>query len=127
MENKFTIDTSAVAEYIKGIETLVCSVSTAKRNGKITNTLTRVKKDGYGKCLESFCNSINEKLKNHIIGTVELDYVFDGDADKPNTLMLVETIREIRYIGEITYFVPELIDGTWVYKKSDKSEEVGGK
>ncbi|MGL6185511.1 MAG: hypothetical protein ACRC1T_09055 [Clostridium chrysemydis] len=115
MENKkFKVDTSKVAECIKNWDTIICSVSTAKRNGKVTNRLTRVKKDGYGKCIESFCAHHNEKLTNYIVGTVELDYI-PNNENEPNILILVERINELNITGEFKQFVPTLVEDTWVY------------
>lgn len=116
MEN-LKIKADVIQQTIDSWDTIICSVSSAKRNGKITNRITWVRRDNPEKCIKSFVEKYSEKLTNYILGKVEL-YPICMDGFTPNHIQLVEHVDKT--IGEVKYFKPSLDeDGYWVYELDD--------
>ena len=113
VENK-NINADEIQECIDNWEVILCSISSAKRNGKVTNRKTWVRRDNPEKCIDSFLAKYNEKLTNFELGFVDMKG-FKVKENEPNMVSLTEMLSD-GTMGEVKFFVPELIDGVWVYK-----------
>lgn len=113
VENK-KINADAIQECIDKWEVILCSISSAKRNGKVTNRKTWVRRDNPEKCINSFLEKHKEKLTNFELGFVDMKG-FKAKENEPNMVTLTEMVSD-GTMGEVKFFVPELIDDVWVYK-----------
>lgn len=109
------VDLSKVKECIENWDTIICSISTAKRNGKVINRITRVKNENYEKCIKSFCDHHKEKLTNYRMGELILRYIENEKQGEHPYIKVVEYIPDSLYFGEFKQFAPTLVEDTWVY------------
>ncbi|MGL5964817.1 MAG: hypothetical protein ACRCZ2_10545 [Fusobacteriaceae bacterium] len=106
MELNFEQIHKCVAEW----DTIICSVSSAKRNGIVTNRITWVRRDEAEKCVESFLDNLQakskdgrrEKLTNYVLGKVDIRGVVVKE-DEPNMIRLMEYLPSGQ-IGDVKEF-----------------------
>lgn len=113
------VNISKVEECISKWETIVCSISSSKRNGKVTNRTTRVKKEGYEKCIRSFCDFHKEKLTNYTLGKLVIRYVENDKQGEYPYIMVLEHIPNTLIFGEYKKFEPKHVDGSIMYELID--------
>lgn len=107
-------NTSAVLEAINNWETVICGVSTAKRNGKVTYKEIRVRLSNVEEDIKSYCDSINQKLTNSIVGDVKM--LSRENKTKFNDIYLVEYLST-GATGNSKFFEPIEEDGKVIYRE----------
>lgn len=104
-------------------DTIICSLSTSKKNGKIINRIIWVKRDSPEKCINSFLDKLQEsnpnkkreKVTNYILGKVDLRGIPLREC-RANMIRLMEYLPTGQ-IGEVVEF---LCDENNIYKISRK-------
>ncbi|MGL5050802.1 MAG: hypothetical protein ACRC6E_09305 [Fusobacteriaceae bacterium] len=112
------INTNEIEATLKGWETILCSISSAKKNGKVTNRKTWVNREKHEKCIKSFLESFGEKLTNFELGKVDI-YWLELKEEEPNTVRLTEYLSD-GTVGVVKFFSPVNEEGVWVYKLSEE-------
>ena len=78
------IKADVIQQAIDNWDTLICSVSSAKRNGKVTQRITWVRRENPEKCINSFVEKHGEKLTNYVLGKVDMHPLPVKDGSSPN-------------------------------------------
>ena len=113
MEGKYLINDDIIKKHISEWDTILCSISSSKRNGKVTNRKTWVRRENPEKCIKSFLDKHGEKLTNYELGKVNMEGLYLKE-DEPNTIRLTEYLTD-GTIGVVKFFTPTKVEEVWVY------------
>ena len=107
------VDTSAVEKICAEWDTIIASVSSAKRNGVVTNRVVFIKRDDAENDIRNVIKG--EKVTNMEFGTVTLHPLDIKVEDEPASLQLIESLSN-GIIGRVKLFHPKKVEDVFVYE-----------